>query len=91
MSSRETPGISRREEHARETHEALLAAAPAAAQPVTLVPSSDAPLAAMVLAATGGRWPALLFDAKDQAATYVFANVDMFADAKRFKKAMKLA
>jgi len=27
MSSRETPGISRREEHARETHEALLAAA----------------------------------------------------------------
>lgn len=25
---------------------------------------------------------------KDQAATYVFTNVDMFADAKRFKKAM---
>src|SRR5690606_40573584 len=26
----------------------------------------------------------------DQDATYVFANVDMFADAKRFKKAMGL-
>ena len=28
--------------------------------------------------------------AKNDDATYVFANVDMFADAKRFKKAMKL-
>jgi uncharacterized protein YecE (DUF72 family) len=28
--------------------------------------------------------------AKHRAATYVFTNVDMFADAKRFKKAMKL-
>ena len=27
----------------------------------------------------------------DQEATYVFTNVDMFADAKRFKKAMKIA
>lgn len=27
---------------------------------------------------------------RDQEATYVFANVDMFADAKRFKKAMGL-
>jgi uncharacterized protein YecE (DUF72 family) len=25
---------------------------------------------------------------KEQAATYVFANVDMFADAKRFKRAV---
>ncbi len=29
-------------------------------------------------------------DAKHKDATYVFTNVDMFADAKRFKKAMKL-
>jgi len=29
--------------------------------------------------------------AKHDEATYVFANIDMFADAKRFKKAMKLA
>ncbi|MDB4941004.1 MAG: hypothetical protein JWP97_538 [Labilithrix sp.] len=29
-------------------------------------------------------------DAKQTDATYVFTNVDMFADAKRFKKAMKL-
>jgi uncharacterized protein YecE (DUF72 family) len=29
-------------------------------------------------------------EAKHKDATYVFANVDMFADAKRFKKAMKL-
>jgi uncharacterized protein YecE (DUF72 family) len=28
--------------------------------------------------------------AKNEHATYVFTNVDMFADAKRFKKAMKL-
>ena len=27
---------------------------------------------------------------KHKEATYVFTNVDMFADAKRFKKAMKL-
>ncbi|MCL2447531.1 MAG: hypothetical protein FWD17_01150, partial [Polyangiaceae bacterium] len=27
---------------------------------------------------------------KNESATYVFTNVDMFADAKRFKKAMKL-
>lgn len=30
-------------------------------------------------------------EAKHKDATYVFTNVDMFADAKRFKKAMKLA
>ncbi len=30
-------------------------------------------------------------EAKHKEATYVFTNVDMFADAKRFKKAMKLA
>jgi uncharacterized protein YecE (DUF72 family) len=29
-------------------------------------------------------------DAEHEDATYVFTNVDMFADAKRFKKAMKL-
>jgi uncharacterized protein YecE (DUF72 family) len=29
-------------------------------------------------------------DAKHEDATYVFTNVDMFADAKRFKKALKL-
>jgi len=29
-------------------------------------------------------------DAKHKDATYVFTNVDMFADAKRFKKALKL-
>ena len=29
-------------------------------------------------------------DAKHKRVTYVFTNVDMFADAKRFKKAMKL-
>jgi len=29
-------------------------------------------------------------DAKNESATYVFTNVDMFADAKRLKKAMKL-
>jgi uncharacterized protein YecE (DUF72 family) len=29
-------------------------------------------------------------DAKHKDATYVFTNVDMFADAKRFKKAMKV-
>jgi uncharacterized protein YecE (DUF72 family) len=29
-------------------------------------------------------------DAKHSEATYVFTNVDMFADAKRFKKALKL-
>jgi uncharacterized protein YecE (DUF72 family) len=33
---------------------------------------------------------ALAKDAKHKDATYVFTNVDMFADAKRFKKAMKL-
>jgi uncharacterized protein YecE (DUF72 family) len=33
---------------------------------------------------------ALAKDAKHDDATYVFTNVDMFADAKRFKKAMKL-
>jgi uncharacterized protein YecE (DUF72 family) len=33
---------------------------------------------------------ALARDAKQKDATYVFTNVDMFADAKRFKKAMKL-
>ena len=27
----------------------------------------------------------------DQEATYVFTNVDMFADAKRFKRAMKIS
>ena len=32
---------------------------------------------------------ALAKDAKHKDATYVFTNVDMFADAKRFKKAMK--
>ena len=30
-------------------------------------------------------------EAKHKDATYVFTNVDMFADAKRFKKAMKIA
>ena len=29
-------------------------------------------------------------DAKHKDATYVFTNVDMFADAKRFKKALKI-
>ena len=29
-------------------------------------------------------------EAPDQEATYVFTNVDMFADAKRFKKSMGL-
>jgi uncharacterized protein YecE (DUF72 family) len=33
---------------------------------------------------------ALATDAKHKDATYVFTNVDMFADAKRFKKLMKL-
>lgn len=33
---------------------------------------------------------AIAKDAKHKRATYVFTNVDMFADAKRFKKAMKL-
>ena len=33
---------------------------------------------------------ALARDATHKDATYVFTNVDMFADAKRFKKAMKL-
>jgi uncharacterized protein YecE (DUF72 family) len=33
---------------------------------------------------------ALAKEAKHKDATYVFTNVDMFADAKRFKKAMKL-
>lgn len=33
---------------------------------------------------------AIAKDAKHKDATYVFTNVDMFADAKRFKKAMKL-
>jgi hypothetical protein len=33
---------------------------------------------------------ALAKDAKHKDATYVFTNVDLFADAKRFKKAMKL-
>ncbi|HEY8078809.1 MAG TPA: DUF72 domain-containing protein [Labilithrix sp.] len=33
---------------------------------------------------------ALARDAKHKDVTYVFTNVDMFADAKRFKKAMKL-
>lgn len=33
---------------------------------------------------------ALAKDAKHKDVTYVFTNVDMFADAKRFKKAMKL-
>lgn len=34
---------------------------------------------------------AIAKDAKHKDATYVFTNVDMFADAKRFKKAMKIA
>jgi uncharacterized protein YecE (DUF72 family) len=34
---------------------------------------------------------ALAKDADHEDATYVFTNVDMFADAKRFKKAMKIA
>ncbi len=34
---------------------------------------------------------ALAKEAKHKDATYVFTNVDMFADAKRFKKAMKIA
>jgi uncharacterized protein YecE (DUF72 family) len=29
-------------------------------------------------------------EAKHDSATYIFTNVDMFADAKRFRKAMKL-
>jgi hypothetical protein len=29
-------------------------------------------------------------EGREQAATYVFANVDMFADAKRFKRAFGL-
>lgn len=33
---------------------------------------------------------AIAKDAKHKDATYVFTNVDMFADAKRFKKALKL-
>lgn len=33
---------------------------------------------------------AIAEDAKHKDATYVFTNVDMFADAKRFKKALKL-
>lgn len=33
---------------------------------------------------------ALAKDAKHKDVTYVFTNVDMFADAKRFKKAMKM-
>lgn len=33
---------------------------------------------------------AIAKEAKHKDATYVFTNVDMFADAKRFKKAMKL-
>jgi uncharacterized protein YecE (DUF72 family) len=33
---------------------------------------------------------AIAKDAKHKDATYVFTNVDMFADAKRFKKAMKI-
>jgi len=32
----------------------------------------------------------LALAAKNKDATYVFTNVDMFADAKRFKKALKL-
>ena len=36
------------------------------------------------------RLAALAKDAKHKAVHYVFTNVDMFADAKRFKKAMKL-
>jgi len=34
---------------------------------------------------------AIAKDAKHKDATYVFTNVDMFADAKRFKKAMKIS
>jgi uncharacterized protein YecE (DUF72 family) len=34
---------------------------------------------------------AIAREAKHKDATYVFTNVDMFADAKRFKKALKLA
>ncbi len=34
---------------------------------------------------------AIAKDAEHTDATYVFTNVDMFADAKRFKKAMKIA
>ena len=36
------------------------------------------------------RLAAIARDAKNTDATYVFTNVDMFADAKRFKKALKL-
>ena len=31
----------------------------------------------------------LAMDTKHARATYVFANVDMFADAKRFRKSLK--
>jgi uncharacterized protein YecE (DUF72 family) len=32
----------------------------------------------------------IAFASKHEHATYVFTNVDMFADAKRFKRAIKL-
>ncbi|MDB4998302.1 MAG: hypothetical protein JWM74_5734 [Myxococcaceae bacterium] len=62
---------------------------------------TDAPIAYYRLAGPAGhksryedpaieKLAALAKDAKHKDATYVFTNVDMFADAKRFKKAMKL-
>ena len=38
----------------------------------------------------GEKLAALARDAKHKDATYVFTNVDMFADAKRLKKLLKL-
>lgn len=63
---------------------------------------TDAPVAYYRLAGPAGhksryedpaieRLALLASEAKHKDATYVFTNVDMFADAKRFKKAMKLA
>ena len=37
---------------------------------------------------SGQRLAGIAQGGKAQAATYVFTNVDMFADAKRFKRAM---
>ena len=62
---------------------------------------TDAPVAYYRLAGPAGhksryedpaieKLAVLAKDAKHKDATYVFTNVDMFADAKRFKKAMKL-
>ena len=62
---------------------------------------TDAPIAYYRLAGPAGhksryedpaieKLAALARDAKHKDATYVFTNVDMFADAKRFKKSMKL-